>query len=282
MSIYDHRPLPLRDLSTLGNGPWIWAKLNRSYPPERRCWYESMLLNFKSSTELTHKTIIDCEFSVCYPMISHPRRSSKLSYRHNPLGKVFTTEELLAIGQTCARHQVLILSDEVYERTHYTATFPRVSCVGSAAPNAFVNYTVTVGSVGKAFNATGWRVGYLIGPEHLIKHVHSAHILLCYTTAGPAQEAAAVGLREAETCGFWAINRRSMEDKIKRFCAVLDELDLPVSAVCSAVSSVWNGSNGMTVYQTTRRIFCVCPNSQNSTSARLCLSAFGDRTYTRF
>ena len=124
---------------------------------------------------------------------------------------------------------MLILSDEVYERIHYTATFPRMAHVGSQASNAFFNYTLTVGSVGKAFNATGWRVGYLIGPEHLIKHVHNAHTLLCYTTAGPAQEAAAVGLREAETCGFWTTNRWSMEDKVRRFCAVLDELGLPVS-----------------------------------------------------
>ena len=101
--------------------------------------------------------------------------------------------------------------------------------VASPVPNAFFKQTLTVGSVGKAFNATGWRVGYLIGPEHLIKHVHDAHTLLCYTTAGPAQEAAAVGLREAETCGFWASNRQSLQDKVRRFCAVLDELGLPVS-----------------------------------------------------
>ena len=141
------------------------------------------------------------------------------------------------------RHRVLILSDEVYERIHYTATFPRAALVGSSTPDSFVDYTLTVGSVGKAFNATGWRVGYLLGPEHLIKHVHNAHTLLCYTTAGPAQEAAAVGLREAEKSGFWASNRRTMEDKVERFCAVLDELGLPVSkADYGALTSSNDGS----------------------------------------
>lgn len=130
---------------------------------------------------------------------------------------------------------MLILSDEVYERIHYTATFPRMARAASQQPNAFVGYTLTVGSIGKSFNATGWRVGYLIGSEHLIKHVHDAHNLLCYTTATPAQEAAAVGLRGTETDDFWAMNRQLTEDKVRRFCAVLDELDLPVSVAESAV-----------------------------------------------
>lgn len=131
---------------------------------------------------------------------------------------------------------MLILSDEVYERIHYTATFPRMARAASQQPNAFVNYTLTVGSVGKTFNATGWRVGYLIGPEHLVKHVHHTHNFICYTTATPAQEAAAVGLRAAEAGEFWAKHRQLMEDKVRRFCAVLDELDLPVSVAESTVS----------------------------------------------
>ena len=133
---------------------------------------------------------------------------------------------------------MLILSDEVYERIHYTATFPRMAHAASQNLNAFAEYTLTVGSVGKTFNATGWRVGYLIGPEQLIKHVHSTHNLLCYTTATPAQEAAAVGLRGTESRDFWAKNIHLTEDKVKRFCAVLDELDLPVSVADVANSLI--------------------------------------------
>ena len=60
-----------------------------------------------------------------------------------------------------------------------------------------------MGSIGKCFNATGWRVGYVIGPEELVEHVLPAHTLLAYTTAGPAQKAAAKGLRMAGEVGFW-------------------------------------------------------------------------------
>lgn len=144
--------------------------------------------------------------------------------RHNPLGKVFTAEELFSIGKICVAHGIVILSDEVYERLHYTDVFPRIATLD----REIARYTLSVGSVGKAFNATGWRVGYVIGNKHLIKHVHNAHTLLCYTTAGPAQEAAAVGFEEAEQRGFWKSNKEDFKSNVKNFCSVLQELGLPV------------------------------------------------------
>lgn len=144
--------------------------------------------------------------------------------RHNPLGKVFTATELLSIGSICVAHGMLILSDEVYERLHYTDLFPRIATLD----HEIANHTLTVGSVGKTFNATGWRVGYVIGNEHLIKHVRNAHTALCYTTAGPAQEAAAVGFEEADQRGFWESNKEDFKREVESFCEVLQELGLPV------------------------------------------------------
>lgn len=105
----------------------------------------------------------------------------------------------------------------------------------SQHPNAFVGYTLAVGSVGTTFNPTGWRVEYLIGPEHLIKHVHNTHILLCHIAATPAQQAAAVSLQGAATGDFWTQNGQWTFNKVRRFCAVMDELELPVSMADSAV-----------------------------------------------
>lgn len=89
--------------------------------------------------------------------------------------------------------------------------------------------TLTVGSVGKNFYATGWRIGYLIGPEHLIKYVTAAHMRICYSSVGPLQEAAAVGFEKAEEMNFWKESRSEMQGKIKRLTEVFDELGLPVS-----------------------------------------------------
>ena len=89
--------------------------------------------------------------------------------------------------------------------------------------------TLTVGSIGRLFNATGWRLGFVIGSAQLIGAVQFAHTLLCYTTAGPVQEAAAFGLVEAERRGWWEENMKQVKGKVARFCEVLDELGLPVS-----------------------------------------------------
>ncbi|KAL8702625.1 MAG: hypothetical protein Q9201_004203 [Fulgogasparrea decipioides] len=143
--------------------------------------------------------------------------------RHNPLGKVFSTEELTSIGNLCVARNIIVLSDEVYERLHYTPSFPRIARLSSE----IAARTISIGSVGKTFNATGWRVGYAIGDENLIKHVQWAHTMLCYVTPGPAQEAAAVAYEQAELEGFWASNEMLFRRKVDSFCQFLDELELP-------------------------------------------------------
>lgn len=147
------------------------------------------------------------------------------SHRQNPLGKVFTKEELLAIGTLCVKKNLVILCDEVYERIHFMPSFTHIAALN----DAIAAHTLTVGSIGKLFNATGWRLGFVIGPAQLIGAVQSAHTLLCYTTAGPVQEAAAFGLAEAESSGWWEENMKQVKGKVARFCEVLDELGLPVS-----------------------------------------------------
>jgi kynurenine aminotransferase len=89
-----------------------------------------------------------------------------LNTPHNPIGKVFTRAEMQAIGDLCVEHNIIILSDEVYDRLYYTP-FTRMATLSPE----IANLTLTVGSGGKNFYCTGWRVGWLIGPEHLIQPV---------------------------------------------------------------------------------------------------------------
>ena len=118
-----------------------------------------------------------------------------------------------------------ILSDEVYERIAYTTTFPRLATLDPA----FANITFTVFSVGKAFNATGWRLGFVIGPAASMPPVQISHIFQTYVTAGPPQEAAAKGYGLARQVGFWTSNVTNMKSKVDSFCEVLLEIGLPVS-----------------------------------------------------
>lgn len=143
---------------------------------------------------------------------------------HNPVGKVFSKEELQRIGDLCLKHDVLILSDEVYDRLYYVP-FTRMATLSPE----LAKITITVGSAGKNFYATGWRVGYLIGPPELIKYVAAAHTRICFSSVSPLQEAAAIGFEQADKEGFWDSAVKEMQGKIDRFCQVFDELGVAYS-----------------------------------------------------
>jgi kynurenine aminotransferase len=72
----------------------------------------------------------------------------------NPVGKVYSREELQKIADICLKNQIIILSDEVYDRLYYVP-FTRLATLSPEVEKI----TITVGSAGKNFYATGWRVG---------------------------------------------------------------------------------------------------------------------------
>ena len=111
----------------------------------------------------------------------------------------------------------------MYDRLYYVPFYR----IATLSPEIF-NLTLTVGSAGKNFYATGWRVGWLIGPEHLIKYVSAAHTRISYSSVSPLQEAAAVGFEKADELGFWEDSKKEMQTKMKRFNAIFDELGLSV------------------------------------------------------
>ena len=156
--------------------------------------------------------------------ITPKTRMLVLNSPHNPVGKVFSKPELEAIGAPCVKDNILILSDEVYDRLYYVP-FTRI---GTLSPEVAA-LTLTVGSAGKNFYATGWRVGWLIGPEILIKYVSAAHTRICYSSVSPLQEAAAVGFENADREKFWETSKTEMKSKMSRFCSIFDELGLPYS-----------------------------------------------------
>ena len=135
---------------------------------------------------------------------------------------MFTREELEGIGALCVKHNIIILSDEVYDRLYYKP-FTRIATLSPE----IADLTITVGSAGKNFYATGWRVGWLIGKPHLIAGAGAAHTRICFSSVSPLQEAVAIGLEQADAHGFWAETRVEMQAKIDRFNLVWHELGLP-------------------------------------------------------
>ncbi|XP_058015150.1 kynurenine--oxoglutarate transaminase 1 isoform X1 [Ahaetulla prasina] len=116
-----------------------------------------------------------------------------LNSPNNPLGKVFSREEMAHIADLCVKHDVVCFSDEVYEWLVYDGN----EHVKIASLPGMWERTVSISSAGKSFSATGWKVGWAIGPDRLLKHLRTVHQNSIYHCATAAQqEAVAHGLEE--------------------------------------------------------------------------------------
>jgi aspartate/methionine/tyrosine aminotransferase len=108
----------------------------------------------------------------------------------NPTGKVFTREELAFLAGLLAEHDAYAICDEVYEHLVFSPArhVPLASLPGMAAR------CLRIGSAGKTFSLTGWKVGYVSGPAALVGVVAKAHQNLTFTTPPNLQRAVAIGL----------------------------------------------------------------------------------------
>mgnify|MGYP005787859109 FL=1 len=108
----------------------------------------------------------------------------------NPCGKVFTREELMFIGSLAEKYDAFVITDEVYEHIIFK---PYVHVMMAGLPGMY-DRTITCNSLSKTYSITGWRLGYLVGPEYVIENAKKVHDFLTVGAASPLQEAATVGL----------------------------------------------------------------------------------------
>jgi len=112
-----------------------------------------------------------------------------LNTPHNPTGAVFTPEEIAGIAALACEHDLLVVSDEVYEHMVYEGShLPIVSLPGMA------ERTVTISSAAKMFSFTGWKIGWVTGSPELVSAVRTVKQFLTYVTGGPFQYAVAEAL----------------------------------------------------------------------------------------
>jgi aspartate/methionine/tyrosine aminotransferase len=109
---------------------------------------------------------------------------------HNPSARVFTDEELGLLAEACVAHDCVALTDEVWEHLVFDGRVhrPLVDFPGMA------ERTVKVGSAGKIFSLTGWKVGWVVAPSALGEPIRKAHQFLTFATAPNLQAAVAYGL----------------------------------------------------------------------------------------
>jgi N-succinyldiaminopimelate aminotransferase len=121
---------------------------------------------------------------------------------HNPSSRVFGEDELRLLADACLRHDAIALTDEVWEHV----VFDRRSHVPLASFAGMAERTVKVGSAGKIFSLTGWKVGWVVAPPHLAGPISKAHQFLTFATAPNLQAAVAYGLGKEE--GWFEAMRR--------------------------------------------------------------------------
>lgn len=113
----------------------------------------------------------------------------------NPTGKVFTRDELQAIADLVLKHDAYAVCDEVYEHLVFSGHkhIPLMTLPGMA------ERCVRIGSAGKTFSLTGWKIGYITGPENLMTPIMKAHQFVTFTTAPATQTAIAFGLAKDDS-----------------------------------------------------------------------------------
>jgi len=116
-----------------------------------------------------------------------------LNSPHNPTGTVLTREELEAVAALTIEHDLVVISDEVYEHLTFGVEHIPISTLPGMAER-----TLTISSGGKSFSFTGWKIGWATGPAPLVQAMVGAKQFLTYTSGAPLQPAIASALDQAE------------------------------------------------------------------------------------
>lgn len=140
---------------------------------------------------------------------------------HNPTGRVLSREELGMVASVCLKHNLVCISDEVYDRLVYDGGAGPVEHVSIASLPWMSERTVTLNSLGKAFSLTGWKIGWAIAPAALTKAIRSAHQFLTFAVSTPMQHAAALALRSDEA--FYAKTRAEFVQRRDLLAGILRE-----------------------------------------------------------
>jgi aminotransferase len=149
--------------------------------------------------------------------VSPRTRAIVFNSPNNPTGKVFSRAELGAIAEVCLRHDLLAITDEIYEHIVYDGRghTPIATLPGMA------ERTITISGISKSYSVTGWRVGYALAPSDISVGIRRAHDFVTVGAPHPLQEAAVTALALPEAYYEWL--RRMYQDKRDLLLRYLDK-----------------------------------------------------------
>jgi N-succinyldiaminopimelate aminotransferase len=140
----------------------------------------------------------------------------------NPAGTVYGRADLELLARFCVAHDAVAVCDEVWEHVVFDgrAHLPLIALPGMR------ERCVKIGSAGKIFSLTGWKVGFVCAAPAILRVLAKAHQFITFTTAPNLQAAVAYGLAKAD--GYFVAMRADLQRSRDRFCAGLKALGLPV------------------------------------------------------
>ena len=155
---------------------------------------------------------------------NHKTKMIILNTPHNPVGKIFTRKELTVISNLCKEFNVVIVSDEVYEFIVY----PGNEHIRISSLEGMWDRVITIGSAGKAFCVTGWKLGWAYGSTEIIQGMVTILQNSAYCCPTPIQEAVAVAFEtELERLGredcYWSQLSNTLREKRDRLSKILME-----------------------------------------------------------
>lgn len=138
----------------------------------------------------------------------------------NPCGKVFTYDELKLIADLAEKYDTFVITDEVYEHIVYA---PNKHIYFASLPGMWER-TISCSSLSKTYSITGWRLGYIIAPPHIIDVAKKVHDFLTVGAAAPLQEAAVTGLRFGDDYYKWLQDKYTKKRNL--FLKGLDDIGI--------------------------------------------------------
>ncbi len=144
-----------------------------------------------------------------------------LNTPHNPTGKVFDRAELELIADAARAHDLIVISDEVYEHLTF-----EVQHIPIATLPGMAERTITISSAGKTFSVTGWKIGWACGSSALISAVRTVKQFLTYVNGGPFQVAVAAALGRENA--YYERTRAALREQRDLLCDGLESLGFDV------------------------------------------------------
>jgi aspartate aminotransferase len=203
--------------------------MDPAYPP-----YESLAtaIGAEAMTVLTLPTFHP-DIPAIEASITNRTRAIILNSPNNPTGTVYTKEELMQIAEIADKHGIWLISDEIYE--HFVYEGEHFS-VGSAYPNV-----ITMNGFSKGYAMTGWRLGYIAGPQEVIDAINQLQQYVVFSSSSIAQHAAIEAMSHETTTDY-----RKYHDKRDFVVKRLTEMGLAVHGAQGAYYIFFQAPFGMT------------------------------------